>query len=346
MSERVTMRTPCHVLAGGEKQSKAVVSRDSIRQTDWNHRRGARGAMLVTEAIESVPITEAVTGRLQPGGSLLLEIQGLGDLAMAERQAAKLALAMNRAKGDSQRTSYATTCEGVSSGIAALTAWHNGQAVEGGEGQARLVCWRAVESSMSADTLGDTIVPLSEFTCEGLASSMLPMPQLLGDDSRTDKAARLLYERTRATRCPDRLAQRVTTIKARGGRGKRADVIDRVGRACFLMLQGEPIDKATELAGFRAAGEGRRGNGGKNRAGDQLARAVRRLGFKFLFTLREHELREAVRRQSFAPMSERTAAKLREHPSAIWQGWQAMGWTVRDCAAPQSQARHLAGKAG
>ena len=111
--------------------------------------------MLVTEALDSVPITAAITGRLQPGGSLLLEVQGQSDLAMAERQAAKLAGTMDKAKGASQRTSYATVCEGVSAGIAALTAWHNGQAVEGGEGQARLVCWRAVESSMSADTLGD-----------------------------------------------------------------------------------------------------------------------------------------------------------------------------------------------
>ena len=329
MSNRITMRTPCHVLAGGEKQSKAVVSRDSIRQTDWNHRQGARGAMLVTEALDSVPITAAITGRLQPGGSLLLEVQGQSDLAMAERQAAKLAGTMDKAKGASQRTSYATVCEGVSAGIAALTAWHNGQAVEGGEGQTGLVCWRAVESSMSADTLGDTVT-LSEFTPDSLAASMLPLPQLLGDDSREDKASRLLFERARSKR-PALLSKRIAAIQAMGGRGKRKELVERVGRACRLILQGEPLDKAAELAGFKA-GENKGGKGGKNRAGDQLARAVRRLGFKFLFTLREHERREAVRRASFVPMSKRTAAQLSLTPSEsipLQSGRGGKQWVTR-----------------
>src|ERR1019366_8135660 len=104
------LRKPEHVLAQAEREPKTVVSRDTIRQMDWSHRRGARGAMLVTEAIDCVPIAEAVTGRQQPGGSLLLEVQGQSDLDIAERQAAKLARTMDKAKGASQRTSYATIC--------------------------------------------------------------------------------------------------------------------------------------------------------------------------------------------------------------------------------------------
>jgi hypothetical protein len=47
--------------------------------------------MLVTEAIDRVPIADALPGGVQPCGSLLLEAQGQHDLALAQDQAAKLA---------------------------------------------------------------------------------------------------------------------------------------------------------------------------------------------------------------------------------------------------------------
>src|ERR1035441_266554 len=78
------MRAPGHVWVGHGMALQATVSRASIRQMEWNHRQGARGAMLITESIDSVPTAQAVTAQEQPAGSLFLEIQGQADLAMAE----------------------------------------------------------------------------------------------------------------------------------------------------------------------------------------------------------------------------------------------------------------------
>src|SRR5258707_1120246 len=74
-----------------------------------------------------------------------------------------------------------------------------------------------------------------------LTGSALPLPALVGDGSRSERATRLLFERTRAKR-PALLARRVESIKAQGGRGKRGELIDKVHRAAVLLLHGEQID--------------------------------------------------------------------------------------------------------
>ena len=104
----------------------------------------------------------------------------------------------------------------------------------------------------------------------------------MGDDNRSDKAARLLFERATAKR-PALLARRIAAIRAQGGRGKRGELVERVGRACLLMLQGECLEEAATLAGFKPA----TGHHGAVRAGDRLAQAVRRLGFRFQLSLRQ-----------------------------------------------------------
>ena len=226
------LRAPGHVWAQPGQESKATVSRDAIRQMDWQHRQGARGAMRLRESIGQVPVTDALQGQWQPGAALLLEVQGQADLTMAERQAAKLGRKM-AAKG---LVSDSTIQDGVSDGVFALTAWRNQITVQSGaEAAPGLVCWQAVQQSMSRDTYGDT-VPLADFSLEQLASSALPLPQLVGDDSRQDKAARLIFARARARR-PALLPGRIAALKAQGGRGKRQDTIDRIGRACLLMAE-------------------------------------------------------------------------------------------------------------
>src|ERR1019366_1728324 len=152
--------------------------------------------------------------------------------------------------------------------------WSNQITVQsGGEPSQGLVCWQAIQRSMSADTYDDT-VPVQDFSLEQLAALVLPLPQLLGDDSRQDKAARLMFERARARR-PALLAGRIAELKARGGRGKRQDTIDRIGHACLLMLQGETIRNAAVLVGFTGHQGGARG---ATRPEDALASAVRRIG--------------------------------------------------------------------
>lgn len=267
----------------GVGADKTVPTRTALRQTDWASRQGARGAMMIDDAIDSIPITDVIMAPItqaQPAGSLLLEVQGQVDLAMAEQHAQRLGRQM-KSKGLCSDT---TIEEGLSDGLAAVTIWRNQYTVRDANApSARAVCWQAVQRSMSADAYGDTD-SLDTFNPDSLAESAMPLPQLVGDDSRTDKAARLLFERARAKR-PALLARRIAAIKAQGGRGKRAELVERVGRACLLMLQGESLEQAATLAGFKGAsgGAGR----GDIKPGDRLARALRRLGFRVQLSLRQ-----------------------------------------------------------
>jgi hypothetical protein len=60
------------------------------------------------------------------------------------------------------------------------------------------------------------------------------------------------------------------------GRGKRKEAIERVGRAAVFLLQGERLDTAAGLAGFKPRERGR-GREKKN-PGDALIQAVKRIG--------------------------------------------------------------------
>src|ERR1035438_1477 len=174
---RVEFRPPSHCYAVATVGKTEAVSGDRIRQTDWQHRqgaRGARGAMLITEALDCIPVVSALPGRVQPCGPLLLEVQGQYDLHLAEGQAAKLAKSMRQ---DSKLCSDTTIQEGVSAGLSALAEWRAGADVEGREGGASRVCWRAVVREMSRDTWGDS-VEMSAFSPESLAGSALPLPSL------------------------------------------------------------------------------------------------------------------------------------------------------------------------
>lgn len=73
-----------------------------------------------------------------------------------------------------------------------------------------------------------------------------------------------------------RLGKRVESLMA--GKRRRADTVERVGRACVFLLQGETLDGAATLAGFKASGKGRHAQ----RAGDNLAAALRRVGVRFV----------------------------------------------------------------
>src|ERR1035441_4861611 len=105
--------------------------------------------MLITEALDCIPVVSALPGRVQPCGPLLCEVQGQYDLALAEGHAAKLAKSMRH---DSKLCSDTTMQEGVSAGLTALAEWRAGADVDGHKGGAGRVCWRAVVREMSRDT--------------------------------------------------------------------------------------------------------------------------------------------------------------------------------------------------
>jgi len=221
--------------------------------------------------------------RAQPGAVLLLECQGRRDLAHCTALARKLGAKVRCHGGE---FNAATEADAIGAGALALTRWRNGEAVDGGGIGAGAVAWRAIVASVARDHYGEQVA-FDWFTPEALAGSALPLPGTY--ETRQDAATRLRFERTRAQR-PARLAKRIEYLASMGGRGRRRELVERVGRALLLLLHGADLDSAATGAGFKASGDGRH----KVRAGDMLARAVRRLGFKFQFDLR---LKTGERRQ-------------------------------------------------
>lgn len=266
--------------------------------------REARGTVAVASpTVDRLPVAVALRSRGWAAGPLLSEVQGADDLAMARGMAARLAATMRR-KG--LAPSEATQEDGAGAGVLAVARWRAG---EDGDGGAAGVCWRAVVREMSADLLGDSL-SLSDITPEGLFGSALPLPGV--HETREDRAARLLFERTRAAR-PGRLAVRMDWFRAVAGvKGKRRALLDRIQAAAGALLQGVPVDDAAQGAGFRPSGKGR----GAVRAGDQFARAVRRLGVQFQFSARERGREDGERRGAFVPISSATVAAWSVAPSA------------------------------
>ena len=153
--------------------------------------------------------------------------------------------------------------EATAEAACALTRWRATGAGcdDAPEALAARVAWRAVVRELSRDWLGESI-PLCT-----VSDDWLWFNRAQGDESRTERAARLIVERLAKTR-HTRLLRRMANLPP--GRGKRKEAIERVGRAAVFLLQGERLDTAAAMAGFRPSGA--------TRAGDRLVRSVVRLG--------------------------------------------------------------------
>ena len=328
------------LVAGGgggsiNRKGKRVSSRGgvSVRSTerarlaaDWSARFAARGvefgAVCVRpSSLHLLPVGAALVSGYAAGG-LLGEVQAQRDLTLCAAMSRKLLASMRR---DGKQPSNATGDDATGAGVLAVARW---RAINGKfparrvRGSVLAVAWRAVVRESSRDLLGDA-VPLGEgAAADTLAGSALPLPCFSGDDSRHDKAVRLVYERARAAR-PAQLSARLDALAAAGGRGSRALVVSKVGHAAALLLGGASIDSAATSAGFKSRGAGR----SFNRAGDALGQAVRRLGFGFRFNLRQGQaaaglvsFRRVVAARGFVVL-----AQVEPRPvssvSAIVRGW-------------------------
>src|ERR1051325_718856 len=268
------------------------------------------GAVCVSEeSLDFVSIGAALQSRFIPAGPLLHECQGQQTLATAKRQAARLAGGMSKAGRGMSDTSQA---DAVGAGAAAVVAWRNGAELDGADRGAAGVSWRAVVQSVAFDRFGESIEDWRESSggADGfdlLTGSAMPLPALVGDGSRAERASRLLFERARAKR-PNLLARRIESLKLRRGRGKRGELIDKLHRAAVLLLHGEQIDLAASGAGFNASGA--------SRAGDRLMQAARRLGFRVQFTARDREPKAGGGGGAFVPLSAAVVSAWSFHPSA------------------------------
>lgn len=206
--------------------------------------------------VEAMTIKQALASSEQAAGALLLEVQGQLDIALARACVRKL---VARMAADGRPVSDTTQADAVAAGCLALVQWR----ANSGEGErlAARVAWRAVVDEISADCLGDAI-PIHT-----LEDDWLWFNRAQGDESRPERAARLKVERLAKTRHA-RLLRRLANLPP--GRGKRREAIERVGRAAVFLLQGERLDTAAAMAGFKPSGA--------TRAGDRLVRCVIRLG--------------------------------------------------------------------
>jgi len=109
---------------------------------------------------------------------------------------------------------------------------------------------------MSSDTSAATIElsTVPDILTE-LRGQSLPLPALVGDDSRGDKASRLLFERARAKR-PALLLRRVASLEAATKHHARKASILRVGLVASAILNdGLPLEQAASASGFKSSGK-------------------------------------------------------------------------------------------
>jgi hypothetical protein len=257
-------------------------------------RQGQRqGACLVQWAtLDFLPVSVALGSPFAAVGPLFREIQGQSDLGIAQRQAKGITATM-RKRG--AVPSNATEGDAIGDGALALCAWRvtYGPRVLGES--VALVCWRAIIASIArADMLGESIehwrADDSGADCwDRLSTSALPLPPLIGDGSRYERACRLRFERARATRL-SRLSLRMGLRKLRAT-GRQGESVDKVHRALVQLLYGASLDEAARAAGYKSRGQGRH----VVRAGDTLTAAARRLGYRVQFEARQLQQKESVR---------------------------------------------------
>jgi hypothetical protein len=210
---------------------------------------------------EAMTIKQALASSESAAGPLLLEAQGQMDIALARACVRRL---VARMAADGRPVSDTTQADAVGAGCLALTEWR--QRGDIGERLAARVAWRAVVDEVSADCLGDS-VPVHTVEDDWLWHN-----RAQGDESRPERAARLLVERLAKTRHA-RLLRRLANLPP--GRGKRKEAIERIGRAAVFLLQGERLDTAAAMAGFKARADG---HGKTKNHGDALIQAVKRIG--------------------------------------------------------------------
>jgi hypothetical protein len=214
------------------------------------------------QGIEARGIGSALASVEQPPGELLLECQGQFDLALATRCARKLA---GRMAADGHEVNEVSIEDAIGAGVVALAVWRStGRGGADGEPETlpARVAWRGVVRSLSSDTLGESVA-LHSVGDDWLFAQALPQ------ESRVERLVRWSIER-RALGRSALLVRRVEALKAKGGRGRRAQVVERVGQAAALLLAGDNLEVAAGRAGFKSSGH--------TSAVHRLARSLRALG--------------------------------------------------------------------
>jgi len=220
---------------------------------------------------DAMTIAQALAGCEQATTPLLAACQVQQDLRVIERSAYKLRARM---QGDGKTVSDDSFREAQVSACHAIMLWRSGLTTTRNDGEDVLtaatgereshvsrVAWRALVAFVSNDGLGSTI------QIHGGAEDDWLCAQVLPSESRTERAARIWIERHATTR-QDLLSRRLSHVS--GGRGKRAQAVEKVGNALALMLGGESLDTAADLAGYKQRG--------RHISGDGLLRAAKRLG--------------------------------------------------------------------
>lgn len=207
--------------------------------------------------VEAMPINTACGTIERPAGELLQSVQAQLDLQLCKSCARKL---KGRMAADGHDITQEMLADGIQAGALALAQWRAG-AGDATEIMAARVAWRAIVHELSQDRFGDSV------QIESVSDDWLWHNAQTKQESRQERAARLFVERAAFQR-QSRLQARLASLP--GGRGKRQAVIDKVGNAAAMLLQGERLDTAAAMAGFKGHG--------RTKAADRLIQAVKRIG--------------------------------------------------------------------
>ena len=198
-------------------------------------------------------------------GGFLAECIGQSDYIIASRAADKIRRKMfSSGKINTSEATFAAAIADACAAIARVRSFLLRHPLfRVGAGMAARVAWRAVVRSTAHDgygTAGGAVVSvephiLADYRASGINLPPLvsiPMPSWCGDDSRDDKASRLLFERARAKR-PALLRRRIDSLLSAAvgsGSDKRRSSIERVSVGCQRLLAGASFDDASRAAGY------------------------------------------------------------------------------------------------
>ena len=228
-------------------------------------------AMTIGEALASGAVAgDARCSTAYP--SLMFQCQQQLDTRIIERCAYKLRARM---QGDGKVIEDDSFRDAIQHAAYTVTLWRSGVTTargedgadkltpDGGEREKHVarVAWRALVASLSNDGLGNTVPLVGGAEDDWLCAQALP------SESRAERLARHWISRHTHTR-QARLVRRLSHVS--GGRGRRAQAIEKVQNALGLILGGDSLDAAAAAAGFKPRG--------RHPAGDSLLRAANRLG--------------------------------------------------------------------
>jgi hypothetical protein len=225
----------------------------------------------------------------QAAGPLLQAVQGHMDKSLCERLLFTL---HRRMVGNGRRCEWFGNGQGggawsptfqdaLGAGLLALGQWRAGVALDGAAVGAAAVAWRAMVASIDSDNWGESPAGQRARVDFGDWLRLVSVGALPWEINREwwlewVRQGHDAHKVKRRLKAVDKVTEALAA-----GRGRRSALAAKVKHAAVLMLSGVSADEAAAAAGFKASGGGA-GRGGKVKAADRLAAALKRAGLSIV----------------------------------------------------------------